>query len=60
MEKNRKEIETLFLKPINVSIDDMDKFEEKEMTKKRPFAKNTWYDCYDWLISYILEPIKNQ
>ena len=25
--------------PINLSIDDIDKFEEKEMTKKRTFEK---------------------
>ena len=35
------EIEELFFKPIDVSIDDMDKFQEKEMTKKRPFGKST-------------------
>ena len=32
----------------------MDKFEQKEMKKTRPI-KNTWYD---WLINYILEPIR--
>ena len=32
----------------------MDKFEQKEMKKIRPI-KNTWYD---WLIKYILEPIR--
>ena len=32
----------------------MDKFEEKEMKKKRAI-KNIWYD---WLISYIPEPIR--
>ena len=37
-----------------VSIDDMDKFEQKEMKKIRP-NKNTWYD---WLINYIPETIK--
>ena len=47
--KLRKEIEELFFKSINVSIDDMNKFEENEETKKRPFAKSTWYV---WLISY--------
>ena len=31
----------------------MDKFEEKEMTKIRPII-NT---CYNWLVSYIPEPI---
>ena len=30
---------------------------KKELTKKRTFTKNTWYDWYDWLINYIPEPI---
>ena len=30
------EIDELFFKPIIVSIDDMDKFEQNEMEKKRP------------------------
>ena len=37
-----------------VSIDDMNKFEQKEMKKIRRI-KNTWYD---WLINYIPEPIR--
>ena len=36
-----------------MSIDNIDKSEEKEMKKIRP-VKNTWYD---WLINYISEPI---
>ena len=28
-------------KPINISINDMDKFEKKELTKKRTFTKKT-------------------
>ena len=40
-------------------IDDMDKIEEKGMTKKRPFAKVTWYDWYNWLINLSLKSIKN-
>ena len=36
-----------------MSIDDLDKFEEKEM-KKIMAVKNNWYD---WLINYIPEPI---
>ena len=35
----------------------MDKFEKKELPKKRTFTKNTWYDWYDWLSNYILKPI---
>ena len=40
-------------KSINISINDMDKFEKKELTKKRTFTKNTWWDWYDWLINYV-------
>ena len=38
--KFKREIEERFFKPITVSIDDMDKFEQKEIKKKRPI-KNT-------------------
>ena len=43
---------------MNVSGDDTDKFERKEITKERTFAKNICYDWYDWLINYIIEPTK--
>ena len=36
----KREIEELFFKPIIVSIDDMNKFEEREM--KIRLIKNTW------------------
>ena len=49
------ELENNF-KPINICINDMDKFEKKELTKKRTFTKTT---SYEWLINYIPEPIKN-
>ena len=45
-EKNKRGIEELFYKPIIVSKDDMDKFEEQEMKKIRPIKKK----LYDWLI----------
>ena len=32
----------------------MDRFEQKEMKKKRPI-KNTWYN---WLIDYIPQPVR--
>ena len=38
----------------------MDKFEEKDITKKRTFAKNSWYNWHYCLINYISEPIKKQ
>ena len=41
--KTKKEIKVLFFKPIIVSTDEMDKFEQKEMNRIRPI-KNTWYD----------------
>ena len=34
----------------------MDKLKKKELTKKRTFAKNTWYNWHNWLINYIPEP----
>ena len=46
-------------KPVYISIDDMDKFKEKEITKKKTFARNTWCNSYDKLINYISELIKN-
>ena len=51
--KIKREIKKLFFEPTIVSIDDMDKFEQKE-TKKIGPIKNTWYD---WLINYIPEPV---
>ena len=50
--KIKRETEELLFKLIIVSIDDMDKFEQKEMRKIRPL-KSTWYE---WLINYIPEP----
>ena len=42
-EKIKKEIDKLFNKPIIVSKDDMDKFEEHEMKKIRSVVRN-WFD----------------
>ena len=38
-------------------LTDMDKFEKKELTKKKTFTENTWYDWCDWLINYIPKPL---
>ena len=38
-----REIEKLFFKPIMVSKDDMDKFEEQEIKKIRRIKRN-WFD----------------
>ena len=42
-EKIKRDIEELFYKVINMSKDDMDKFEEQEMKKIRPIKKS-WYN----------------
>ena len=52
--KIKREIEELFFKSIMVSVDDLDKFEQKVMKKIRPI-KNTWYH---WLVNYIPESIR--
>ena len=40
------ELENNF-KPINISTNNMDKFEKiKELTKNRTLAKNTWFNWY--------------
>ena len=52
--KIKREIEKLFLKPTVVSIDDVDKIEQKEMKKIRPIKKT----FYGWLINYIPDSIK--
>ena len=49
-----REVKTKRFKPIMVSVDDMDKFEQKEMNKIRRI-KNTGYDL---LVNYIPEPIR--
>ena len=46
--KKLKKIEEPLFKPINLSIDDMLKFEEQKMIEKRFFEKNTWSDWSDW------------
>ena len=55
--KNRKEIDNPCTKSITIPAADMDKFGIEEMMRKRPHAKNNWYD---WLINYIPKPIKKR
>ena len=38
----------------------MDKFEKKRASKEENIYKNTWNDCYSWLINLIPEPIKSR
>ena len=42
-EKNKREIEVLFHKPVIFSKDDMDRFEEQEMKKTRTIIRK-WFD----------------
>ena len=46
-------MQDLFFKQFILSIEEIDKFEQKEMKEIRP-VKSTWYD---WLIKYISGPI---
>lgn len=43
--------------PIILSLNHMDKFDEKEMMKKKTFAKNNWQN---WLINYNSKFIKKR
>ena len=52
--KIKREIEKQFLKPILLSIDHMDKLEQKKKKKVKP-VKNTFYN---WLINYIPKSIR--
>ena len=52
--KIKRETEEIFLKLIMVSIDDMDKFEQKEMKEIRSIN----YTWYDYLMKYIPESKK--
>ena len=38
---------------------EMDIFEEQEMSKSQPQAKNKLNDWYDWLINHVPKPIKD-
>ena len=51
--KIKREIKQLIFKQSTVTIDDMNRFGEKEMKKIRPIKK-AWYG---WLVSYIPKPI---
>ena len=36
----------------------MDELEKMEIAKTRPILKNTWYQCYDWLINHFWQSMK--
>ena len=54
--KIKREIEELFLKLIIIFIDDLNKFEQKQMKKISPIKK-TWSN---WLFNYIPKPIRKE
>ena len=45
--KIRKEIQELFTKPINISLEDLDKFDKNKMRKKRAFVKIKEFSMID-------------
>lgn len=38
----------------------MDKLREQEMAKRGPVVKCKLNEQYDWLVDYVLEPIKSE
>ena len=54
MKERELKIKKEIFKPIMLSIDHIDKFEQKEMKKVKPI-KNTFYN---WLINYIPKSIR--
>ena len=46
-------------RPRQPSPQEMDIFEEQEMSKSRPQVKNKLNDWYDWLINHVPKPIKD-
>ena len=58
LKNNTLDIENNF-NPINISINDMDKFKKKKkLAEKKTFTKKIWYDWYYWLINYLSELIE--
>ena len=41
------------------SPQEMDIFEQQEMSKSRPQVKGKLNKCYDWLINHVPKPIKD-
>ena len=46
-------------KPIKPSSQEMDIFEQQEMSKSRPQVKGKLNNWYNWLISHVPKPIKD-
>ena len=45
--------------PVTPTQQEMDIFEQQEMSKSRPQVKNKLNDWYDWLINHVPKPIKD-
>ncbi|WP_227549598.1 Rho termination factor N-terminal domain-containing protein, partial [Acinetobacter baumannii] len=45
---------------VDILPEDMDDFELQEMVKNRSVVKRKLNEWYDWLVSYVPEPIKNR
>ena len=46
-------------RPRKPSPQEMDIFEQQEMSKSRPQVKGKLNKCYDWLINHVPKPIKD-
>ena len=46
-------------RPRQPTQQEMDIFEQQEMSKSRPQAKSKLNDWYDWLINHVPKPIKD-
>ena len=46
-------------KPRKPSPQEMDMFEQQEMSKSRPQVKTKLHKWYDWLINHVPKPIKD-
>ena len=46
-------------KPRKPSSQEVDIFEQQEMSKSRPQVKSKLNKCYDWLINHVPKPIKD-
>ena len=46
--------------PVTPTQQEMDIFEQQEMSKSRPQVKNKLNDWYDWLVSYVPKTVKDK
>ena len=47
-------------RPRQPTQQDMDIFEQQEMSKSQPQVKNKLNDCYDWLVNHVPKTVKDK